>query len=118
MFGLNNYGLNIKFLHIPYTHFKKTVHLLYNQNLKIMLPKFLLADNSLQAPESIYVVHNENPRFIIESDIDDFWSNQKIHWIDDEPENEEMVAQLIEEAEEFLEMEFEQEFDEDEDEDE
>lgn len=90
--------------------------MLYNQNLKIMLPKFLLADNSLQAPESIYVVHNENPRFIIESDIDDFWSNQKIHWIDDEPANEEMVAQLIEEAEEFLEMEFEQEFDEDEDE--
>jgi Zn-finger protein len=80
-----------------------------------MLPKFLLADNSLQAPDSIFVVHNENPRFIVESDIDDFWSNQEIHWIDDEPQNEEMVAQLIEEAEEFLEMEFEQEFDEDED---
>ena len=83
-----------------------------------MLPKFLLADNSLEAPESIYVVHNENPRFIIESDIDDFWSNQKIHWIDEEPGNEELVTQLIEEAEEFLEMEFEQEFDEDEDEEE
>jgi hypothetical protein len=85
-------------------------------NEKIMLPKFLLADNSLETPESIFVVHNENPRFIIESDIEDFWSNQKIHWIDEEPDNEELVAQLIESAEEFLEMEFEQEFDEDEDE--
>lgn len=77
-----------------------------------------MADNSLEAPETIYVVHNLNPRFIIESDIDDFWSNQKIHWIDEEPDNEELVTQLIEEAEEFLEMEFEQEFDEDEDEEE
>lgn len=79
-----------------------------------MLPKFLLADNSLETPESIYVVHNENPRFIIESDIEDFWSNQAIHWIDDEPDNDELVKQLVEQAEEFLEMEFEQEFDEDE----
>ena len=79
-----------------------------------MLPKFLLADNSLEAPDTIYVVHNENPRFIIESDVDDFWSNQVIHWIDEDPGNEEFVAQLVEEAEEFLEMEFSQEFDEDE----
>ncbi len=79
-----------------------------------MLPKFLLADNSQEAPDTIYVVHNENPRFIIESDIDDFESNQVIHWIDDEPDNEEFVEQLINEAEEFLELEFSQEYDEDE----
>jgi hypothetical protein len=79
-----------------------------------MLPKFLLADNSQEAPDTIYVVHNENPRFIIESDIDDFESNQVIHWIDDEPDNEEFVQQLINEAEEFLELEFSQEYDEDE----
>ena len=83
-----------------------------------MLPKFLLADNSQEAPDTIYVVHNENPRFIIESDIEDFWSNQQIHWIDDEPQNEDLVAQLVEEAEEFLEIEFSQEYDEDEEEDE
>jgi hypothetical protein len=81
-----------------------------------MLPKFLLADNSQEAPDTIYVVHNENPRFIIESDIDDFESNQVIHWIDDEPDNEELIEQLIDEAEEFLELEFSQEYDEDEEE--
>jgi len=72
-----------------------------------MLPKFLLADNSQEKPDTIYVVHNETPRFIVESDIEDFWSNQEIYWIDDDPQNEEMVEQLLEEAEEFLEKEFE-----------
>jgi hypothetical protein len=85
-----------------------------NITFEAMLPKFLLADNSQEAPDTIYVVHNENPRFIIESDIDDFESNQVIHWIDDEPDNEELIEQLIDEAEEFLELEFSQEYDEDE----
>lgn len=83
-----------------------------------MLPKFLLADNSQEAPDTIYVVHNENPRFIIESDIDDFSSNQVIHWIDEDPQNEELIAQLIQEAEDFLEFEFSQEYDEDDEDDE
>jgi hypothetical protein len=53
----------------------------------------------------------------VESDIDDFWSNQEIHWIDGEPGDEEMIADLVEAAEEFLEKEFENEelLDEDED---
>ncbi len=71
-----------------------------------MLPKFLLADNSQEAPDIIYVVHTEQPRFIVESDIEDFWENQVIHWIDDDPQNEELIAQLLEEAEDFLENEF------------
>jgi len=74
-----------------------------------MLPKFLLADNSLETPETIFVVHTETPRFIVESDIDDFWSNQVVHWIDGEPGDEEMISDLIEAAEEFLEKEFENE---------
>ena len=74
-----------------------------------MLPKFLLADNSIETPETIFVVHTEIPRFIVESDIDDFWSNQTIHWIDDEPGDEELIADLVEAAEEFLEKEFENE---------
>lgn len=74
-----------------------------------MLPKFLLADNSLETPDTIFVVHTEIPRFIVEADIDDFWSNQNIHWIDGEPGDEELVAQLVDEAEEFLEKEFENE---------
>jgi len=71
-----------------------------------MLPRFLLADNSLKTPDTIFVVHTENPRFIVEADIDDFWNNQEIHWIDGEPGDEKLITQLIEEAEEFLEMEF------------
>ena len=74
-----------------------------------MLPKFLLADNSLETPETIFVVHTETPRFIIESDIDDFLSNQVIHWIDGEPGDEDMIADLVQAAEEFLEKEFENE---------
>lgn len=74
-----------------------------------MLPRFLLADNSLETPETIFVVHTETPRFIIEADIDDFESNQKIHWIDGEPGGEDLIAQLVDEAEEFLEKEFENE---------
>jgi len=74
-----------------------------------MLPRFLLADNSQETPDTIFVVHTESPRFIVEADIDDFWSNQVIHWIDGEPGDEDTVGQLIEEAEEFLEKEFENE---------
>ena len=37
-----------------------------------MLPKFLLADNSQEMPDMLYVVHNETPRFIVGSDIEDF----------------------------------------------
>ena len=44
-----------------------------------MLPRFLLADNSQEYPETIFIVHNEYPRFIVESDIDDFGANQVIH---------------------------------------
>ncbi|SHE40790.1 hypothetical protein SAMN05444274_101289 [Mariniphaga anaerophila] len=74
-----------------------------------MLPRFLLADNSLETPETIFVVHTETPRFIIEADIDDFESNQIIHWIDGEPGDEDMIARLVDDAEEFLEKEFENE---------
>jgi len=71
-----------------------------------MLPKFLLADNSQELPDTIFVVHNEFPRFIVESDVDDFSSNQIIHWIDDQPENEAIIEQLLAEAEDFMEEEF------------
>ena len=72
-----------------------------------MLPKFLLADNSQEMPDMLYVVHNETPRFIVGSDIEDFSVNQKIYWIDEECTDKDLVAQLLEEAEEFLEAELE-----------
>ena len=74
-----------------------------------MLPKFLLADNSLETPETIFVVHTKTPRFIVEADLEDFWKNQVIHWIDGEPGDEEMISDLIEAAEDFLEKEFDNE---------
>lgn len=81
-----------------------------------MLPKFLLADNSQETPDTIFVVHTEEPKFIVESDIEDFWSNQVVHWLSDVPESEKLIKQLLEEAEEYLEAEFESQenlFDED-----
>jgi hypothetical protein len=72
-----------------------------------MLPKFLLADNSQEMPDMLYVVHNESPRFIVGSDIEDFSVNQKIYWIDEECTDKDLVAQLLEEAEAFLEAELE-----------
>lgn len=70
-----------------------------------MLPKFLLADNSQEMPDMLYVVHNESPRFIVGSDIEDFSENQQIYWIDEAPADKELISQLLEEAEEFLEAE-------------
>lgn len=72
-----------------------------------MLPKFLLADNSQETPDTIFVVHTEEPKFIVESDIEDFWSNQEVHWLSDVPNSEETINQLLAEAEQFLEDEFE-----------
>jgi hypothetical protein len=72
-----------------------------------MLPKFLLADNSQEMPDMLYVVHNETPRFIVGSDIEDFSVNQTIYWIDEKPKDKALIAQLLEDAEEFLEAELE-----------
>jgi hypothetical protein len=72
-----------------------------------MLPQFLLADNSQETPDTIFVVHTEEPKFIVESDIEDFWSNQQIHWLSEAPDSDETIKQLLEEAEEYLEAEFE-----------
>jgi hypothetical protein len=72
-----------------------------------MLPKFLIADNSQEVPNTIFVVHTESPRFIVESDIEDFSKDQFIHWIDEKPVNNLLIEQLLEDAEDFLEAEFE-----------
>ncbi|PTN09640.1 hypothetical protein [Mangrovibacterium marinum] len=72
-----------------------------------MLPKFLLADNSQECPDTIFVVHTEEPKFIVESDIEDFWSNQKVHWLSEQPVSEDLIKALLEDAESFLDDEFE-----------
>jgi hypothetical protein len=89
-----------------------------------MLPKFLLADNSQVLPDTIFVIHNEQPRFIVGCDVEGFSVDQQIYWIDEEPASEELIKELLEQAEEFMdiELEYEEELyklenDEDEDED-
>ncbi len=72
-----------------------------------MLPKFLIADNSQELPETIFVIHTEEPRFIVESDIEDFNSNQIIHWIDEEPKKSSLTEDYLADAEEFLNTELE-----------
>ena len=74
-----------------------------------MLPKFLLADNSQVLPDKIFVVHNEQPRFIVGCDVEGFSVDQEIYWIDDQPASEELIKELLEQAEEFMDLELEYE---------
>ena len=74
-----------------------------------MLPKFLLADNSQVLPDTIFVIHNEQPRFIVGCNVEGFSLDQEVYWIDDEPASEELKKELLEQAEEFMDIELEYE---------
>jgi len=83
-----------------------------------MLPRFLIADNSQELPETIFVIHTEEPRFIVESDIEDFNLSQTVHWIDEKPKKDSLIEDLLADAEDFLNAELESQedlFDESED---
>ncbi len=69
-----------------------------------MLPKFLIADNSQELPEKIFVVHCFSPQFILECELEDPYESPNYHWIDEEPIKEEKDY-LTEQAFEFLENE-------------
>jgi hypothetical protein len=69
-----------------------------------MIPKFLMADNSQDNPDRLYIVHTQKPSFIVGFDIEDFNLNQDIEWFDGEPDQE-VIADLLVDAEEFLELE-------------
>ena len=69
-----------------------------------MIPKFLIADNSQDAKDKVFVVHTEKPRCFIECDVDGFYSHQKIHWIDRAIDGGEL-EDLLDLAEEFFEAE-------------
>lgn len=67
------------------------------------LPRFILGDNT-DYPESIFIIHTEFPRFIIDLKTDD------IEWFEDfDVENEEEMLEetnnLIKEASEFYDRE-------------
>lgn len=70
-----------------------------------MLPKFLIADNSQESTDLVYVIHTQYPRCILETDLDGFFSHLEIHWIDEPPGLQAAIDTLTEEAEEFFEKE-------------
>jgi hypothetical protein len=72
-----------------------------------MLPKFLIADNSQEAPDLLFVVHTGKPRCIIQCDIDGFRENQQIYWIDEKPRSARELEKFLAEAEDFFEKELE-----------
>ena len=65
-------------------------------------PKFLLADNSQDNPDRIYIVHTEEPKFVIGFDIEDFNNDQEIMWFTEQPEEAEDIAELLIAAEAYL----------------
>ncbi len=67
----------------------------------IMLPKFLLADNSQELPDTLFIIHTKEPRCIIECDVEDFNSSQTVYWLDEEPKEKELVEDVMDEAETF-----------------
>jgi hypothetical protein len=67
------------------------------------LPKFLLADNS-DLPETMFIVHTEFPRFVLNLETDE------VEWLEefspeDQDELETETARLIEEATAFYDRE-------------
>ena len=67
----------------------------------IMLPKFLLADNSQELPDTLFIIHTKKPRCIIECDVEDFNSSQTVYWLDEEPKDKELIEDVMDEAETF-----------------
>jgi uncharacterized iron-regulated protein len=72
------------------------------------LPKYLIADNE-DFPENIYVVHTQKPRFIVDTDTEEY------EILDGSVVTEEAMEQLIAEALEFYEDELDRYAEDDED---
>ena len=73
-----------------------------------MLPKFLLADNSQELPNTLFIVHTHTPKCIIGCDIEDFNSNQTIYWMDEQtPKDQNLLEDILEKAETFYNEELE-----------
>jgi hypothetical protein len=72
-----------------------------------MLPKFLMADN-FEVPDKVYIVHNQYPKCVIECSIEDFNTDQEIHWIDPVLTNDKQLVEFLNEAEKYYLHEFEE----------
>ncbi len=66
-------------------------------------PKFLVGDNTDQ-PESVYIIHTEYPRFVLDLDTDEM---EVFEDLDGENEDEvtKEIASLVEQAEAFYQRE-------------
>lgn len=67
-----------------------------------ILPTFLIADNSQETPENVYVVHTDFPRFIAQFELDDIEAEPVIFWFDETPENKDEVENFAGLAFNFL----------------
>lgn len=70
---------------------------------KVMLPKFLLGDNT-DHPDTVYVVHTEYPRFVLNLD------TEEVEFFDDVEEEDELeladeASQIVQQAVQFYERE-------------
>lgn len=68
-----------------------------------MLPKFLIADNSQELPDNIFVLHTESPRFLVKFNLNDITDkNIETYWFDKAPDDKKIVEEFIKDSEEFL----------------
>lgn len=74
------------------------------------LPRFMIAENTQEYPDLVFVIHNDSPRFMLQVDLEEEETDETvdiIHWIDPEPEDENFVDDLVDEAYDFLDDELE-----------
>tara|TARA_B100001093_G_scaffold520014_1_gene612059 strand:+ start:4108 stop:4359 length:252 start_codon:yes stop_codon:yes gene_type:complete len=72
------------------------------------LPKFLVGD-STDAPDTVFIIHTEVPRFVLNLDTDEIkWLDEdlsKLLGTDDESELTTMISSLVSEADDFYQRE-------------
>ena len=72
------------------------------------IPKFLVGDNT-EYQDSVFIIHTESPRFILNLDTDDVkWLDDDLSELlgtDDEAELTTAISKLLAEADEFYERE-------------
>ena len=72
------------------------------------IPKFLVGDNT-ECQDSVFIIHTESPRFILNLDTDDVkWLDDDLSELlgtDDEAELTTAISKLLAEADEFYQRE-------------
>ncbi len=71
------------------------------------VPKFLMAENTQEKPDLVYVVHTQTPMFVLANNIHDFEEEPIVYWLDQKPDDNAHIEELVEEAIEFINLEYE-----------